>query len=378
MKFVFGKPIDEPFDRESEINELSNMIKRGQPTAVIGVRRIGKTSIILKTLKDIEIPNVYISTEDFIEGKSFDLKSFLSYYSSLLITSVVNYVDPKRKIPKIVKYKGKEIFDRLRELLGYLKLSFNINFAEIEVFLKDEGSKASIPEIIDFPQRLAEEFKVNTVIVIDEFQYLRLAMQNFPGLFHLIRSKWQFHNNISYVISGSSVGLLEGILSNKKEPFYQFFYPIYVKQFDEETSINFLKEGFKEERKEFEIDGIYSAVKELDGIPAWLNYFGLKSLQCEKVTIDCAKNKISEMYRDPIVREIVESEYNKLGKNAKTILKFLAREGGRGSLKGIELSKSSIEDGLRRLMNDGYIKRDERGMYSIIDPVISKVVSTMI
>ncbi|MFP3261092.1 MAG: ATP-binding protein [Sulfolobus sp.] len=54
MKFVFGKPTDEPFDRETEINILTSMILRNQPTAVMRVRRIGKTSIILKTIKNID------------------------------------------------------------------------------------------------------------------------------------------------------------------------------------------------------------------------------------------------------------------------------------------------------------------------------------
>lgn len=69
MKFVFGKPTDEPFDRETEISILTSMISRNQPTAVIGVRRIGKTSIILKTIKNIERPKIYINAEEFVEGR---------------------------------------------------------------------------------------------------------------------------------------------------------------------------------------------------------------------------------------------------------------------------------------------------------------------
>lgn len=373
MKFVFGKPVEEPYDREKEVNELTEMIKRGQPTAVLGVRRIGKTSVVLKSLKNVDRPKVYVSTEDFIEGKSFDLKSFLSYYSSVLITSVLNFTDPKRNLPQVVKYKGKELLDNLRELLGYLKLTFNINLAEVEVFLKGGSFKDSVPEVISLPQRLAEEFKVNIVVAIDEFQYLKLALQNYPGLFNLIRSRWQFHNNISYVISGSSVGLLEKMMSDKKEPFYQFFYPIYIRQFDEEISINFLREGFKDEGKGFEEGGLREAVKELDGIPAWLNYFGLKSLQCERVTLNCAREVVSSIYQDPMIKGIVQSEYNKLGKNARTILKFLAKKGGKGTLRGIGLGRSSVEQGLEKLMDDGYVKKEERGVYSIIDPVLARI-----
>ncbi|ACR40975.1 ATP-binding protein [Saccharolobus islandicus] len=61
IKFIFGKPVDEPFDRENEIRQLVEMANRRQPTAIIGVRRIGKTSVILKGLKMVETPKVYLS-----------------------------------------------------------------------------------------------------------------------------------------------------------------------------------------------------------------------------------------------------------------------------------------------------------------------------
>jgi len=155
MKFVFGKPINEPFNKKEEIKTAQEVMKRKQLAAVVRVIRIGKTSVILKTLKTVNIPKVYISAENFVEGKSFGLRSFLSYFSSLLITEVLNYTSPKRSIPKVIKYKGKE-------LTSYIKLFLNINLGEIEAFF--EKSNESIPEILDFPQRLSEEFKVNSVI----------------------------------------------------------------------------------------------------------------------------------------------------------------------------------------------------------------------
>lgn len=373
MKFVFGKPIDEPFDREREIESLLTMIKRRQPVAVIGVRRIGKTSIILKALKEINNPKVYISAEEFVEGKGFDLKSFLSALSSLLLTSVINYLEPHRRISLAVKIKGKELLERLRELVGYVKIKFNINLAELDVLFLNKGLKEGVPQILDLPQRVAEELGIeNVVVAIDEFQYLRLASQNFPGLFNLLRSKWQFHSKVSYVISGSSVGLLEKMFSSKVEPFFQFFFPIYVKNFDEDVSLAFLKKGFEDEGKLFEEEALRLATKELDGIPAWLNYFGLKCLECEKVTLHCARKVLEGMYfNDPIIRSIVMGEYNKLGKNAREVLRFLAKK---GDLRGIGLSKSSLSEGIKSLLDYGYIVRKERGVYSIVDPIVAKVI----
>jgi AAA+ ATPase superfamily predicted ATPase len=94
MKFIFGKPTDNPFDREEEIRTLLTLINRKQPVSVIRSRRVGKTSILLKVMYSISNPHVYMSAEDFVEGKSFDLKSFLISFSGLIIGETLKFLDP--------------------------------------------------------------------------------------------------------------------------------------------------------------------------------------------------------------------------------------------------------------------------------------------
>lgn len=374
MKFIFGKPTDDPFDRENEVSSLMEMIRRRQPTAVVGVRRIGKTSVILRSLKEIDIPKVYISLEDFVEGKSFDLASFLSFYSSAILTELVKSLDPSVKLPEIMKVKGRQLIERLREILGYVKIRFNFPPSEIEVFLDEKrGRRESLPAILDLPQVLGERFGMNFVVFLDEFQFLRLASQNYPGIFHLMRSKWQFHNRVTYVVSGSSVGILERIFGSREEPFYQFFYPLYIRPFTREISVRFLEQGYQEEGKDFEEIALSFAVDQLDGIPAWLNYFGLKTLSCGKVDFECARSKLGEMVEDPLIRNIVAEEYAKLGRNARKILRFLAERGGRSTLRGIELNRSGVNEGIKSLLGEGYVRREERGIYQVVDPIIAKI-----
>ncbi len=380
MKFTFGRPIDEPFDREDEIKALNGLISRNQPTAVLGIRRIGKTSIILNVLKNQNIPRIYINVEDFIEGKSIDIVGLFSYFSSCLLSEAIKFMEPRKKIPIVLKEKGEEAIKTLREILGYIKINFNINLGKVEIFLdstKKGGIKDSLKELLDLPQEISENINKKILIVLDEFQYLKLGEQNFPGLFHSLRSKWQFQNNVEYIISGSAVGMLENIFK-KNQPFYQFFFPIYIKPFSKDKSEEFLMEGFKDEGKTFLEDGIKKAVEYMDGIPAWLNYFGIKSiLTCKTVDEKCANNVIQDIYKDPVIQVIIRDEYNKLGKNAKKIIKFIANKGGEGNLRGIELSRSSINEGIKSLFNEGYIERKDRGVYRIVDPIMSKIIATL-
>ncbi|AWR95277.1 AAA family ATPase [Acidianus brierleyi] len=380
MKFIFGRPIDEPFDREEEIKALNELISRNQPTAVLGIRRIGKTSIILNVLKNQNIPKIYINVEDFIEGKSIDIIGLFSYFSSSLLSEAIKFMEPRKRIPIVLKEKGEEAIKTLREILGYIKINFNINLGKVEIFLdstKKGGIKESLKELLDLPQEISENINKKILIVLDEFQYLKLGEQNFPGLFHSLRSKWQFQNNVEYVISGSAVGMLENIFK-KNQPFYQFFFPIYIKPFCKDKSEEFLSEGFQDEGKTFLEDGIKKAVEYLDGIPAWLNYFGIKSvLECRTIDEKCANKVIEDIYKDPVIQVIIKDEYNKLGKNARKILKFIANKGGEGNLRGIELSRSSINEGIKSLFNEGYIERKDRGVYRIIDPIMSKIVTML-
>ncbi|MEM0173042.1 MAG: ATP-binding protein [Sulfolobaceae archaeon] len=362
IKFVFGKPTEEPYDREKEINELVTLIRRKQSVILIGSRRIGKTSILLKVLSSLNTPKVYISAEDFVEGKSFDIYSFFLSLSSQLLIEAIKIMEPRRRIVSSMREKGERLINSIRDLIGYIKISLNINLISLEIFLERRDKfKHNIRELADLPQQLAEKVGQDFVIVIDEFQYLKLAEQNLPGLFHVLRSKWQFHKDVEYVVSGSSIGVLERMISKDSEPFFQFFFPIYVKPFTKEVSKSFLRAGFESEGKPFDEVALDIVIQEIDGYPAWLNYFSLKALNCDVVNTLCTEKVLKEMVSNPLLLNLIKADYDKLGKNAKRVIKFLAEKGGVGSLRGIGLNRSSVNEGLKSLLGEGYIGKGREG-----------------
>lgn len=120
--------------------------------------------------------------------------------------------------------------------------------ASIKLVLDKAERRRSIedelPGLLDVPQALAEKLGIERAIVaIDEFQYLALAKQAAPQIFHVTRSKWQFHRNITYVISGSLVGMINELLNSRNEQFYQFFYLMKLSPFTKETLLP--KEGIR-------------------------------------------------------------------------------------------------------------------------------------
>jgi hypothetical protein len=55
--FVYGAPDPTgPFARESEVSTVARLLREGQPVGLLGPRRIGKTSILLASLRPHALP----------------------------------------------------------------------------------------------------------------------------------------------------------------------------------------------------------------------------------------------------------------------------------------------------------------------------------
>ncbi|QXJ31218.1 AAA family ATPase [Saccharolobus shibatae] len=371
MWFVYGKPTNNPFGREKEIESLIRLYKLGQPVGLIGPRRIGKTSLLLASLEQSSIPFSLISAEEFIRGeKGFDFAEFLSAY----ITTVTATIYSKAGY-KVILEKGKSYLKQLRDLLGQIKVTFNVPelYSVIELTLdkaeKRKNLKNEFREAMDLPQILAEKFGLEKIVIgIDEFQYLRLAKQSIPGIYHVMRSKWQFHKNVTYVISGSLIGMMMELLNSREQPFYQFFYLMKVNPFDRKTSIDFLRKGFELNGLKISEGEIELIVNQVDGFPAWLNLVGIKIIT-ERRSV---REIIDSLARDVNLVTALENDLKKLSSTARAVLKSLAKLGGAGRPKDLGMDLLSVNRGLKQLINYGFVDKEERGIYRIIDPMLTK------
>jgi AAA+ ATPase superfamily predicted ATPase len=373
MWFTYGPPTENPFDRDEEISTLIKLMRGGQPVSLVGPRRIGKTSILLASLKKSNLPYVLISAEDFLKGeKGFNFTEFLSAYVSKVILSLHPFFGYAFKLEE----KVKSYLKVLRDLLGAVKISLNIPEVSglIEVVL-DKGEKGKdlseeFSRALELPELLAEKFNIRIVIAIDEFQYLNFAKQAVPEIFHVMRSKWQFQKRVSYVISGSAVGMLKEIMSSKNQPFYQYFYSIRVNPFNRETSKEFLRKGFETDGVKVSEEDIEKIVEYVDGFPAWLNLVGIKvELEGE------VEKALSSLPFDDNVISAIEGDLNKLSPTARSVLRKLAKLGGTGSPKDLGENEWSVQRGLKQLIRYGYVEREERGIYKIIDPMVTHYLS---
>ena len=99
MKFIFGRELDtdEIYDRKDEINSIIKSCNIRQPLAIIGYRRVGKSSI-LNAAKSILEKQDMIVIKFNVEGISS-----IKEYSDRLLMSMMDSLSKKYKIKY---YKG--------------------------------------------------------------------------------------------------------------------------------------------------------------------------------------------------------------------------------------------------------------------------------
>jgi hypothetical protein len=118
-------------------------------------------------------------------------------------------------------------------------LSFGVDFKD---------SKLSIDEILDLPQKIAEDKNKKAVVCINEFQNIN----NYPdplAFQQMLRSHWQLHDRVCYCLYGSKRHLLMDIFSNSDMPFYKFGDILFLQKISREDWIIFIRKHFENTEK---------------------------------------------------------------------------------------------------------------------------------
>ncbi|MEM1546058.1 MAG: ATP-binding protein [Candidatus Methanomethylicia archaeon] len=252
------------FNREEDIDSLRGALVEGRKLIlVLGIRRIGKSSLIRVVLNLMKNPYIY-----------FDVRGIYQKYNFINSYSIYQMVE--ENVNKIVSSK---LWRRFKEYLGRVS-SIEISPTGIRV---DLGGKVNrgFPILYRLLEAM-DEWSGNegrrAIIVFDEGQYLRYSRLNFRGLIAYIYDNLK---NISLILSGSEVGLLHdflGIDNPKSELYGRYYYEVTLERLSREESINFLRRGFEEYRVKPSNEFLEEAVNYLNGVIGWLVFFGRISI----------------------------------------------------------------------------------------------------
>jgi len=217
---------------------------------------------------------------------------------------------------------------------------------------------------------LGERIGEKVVIVFDEFQ--RSGGSVGLMLHNAIAYSYDYYRNLSFILTGSEMGILYNILRNTENPLYgRAFIEIRTRKLRSDDAIDFLEMGFKESGKEVPRKEINIVVEELDGIIGWLTYYGYLKVS--------GRGDLEEIKREAVGLAKTELENflkGRVSSRYRLVLKLLTEgvkewsllKRGLEKVEGRELSDRVLYEILQQLKAHSII--DEENNFT--DPVIRK------
>lgn len=202
---------DEFFNR-SEI--LERLLSTGRNYALIGLRKSGKTSILYEFEKRLKKPDT-IPVHIYLLFSETE-RSFLTKYAAAVLYSYLEQnpdggsatLEPRENLNDLIV----KTIERLPALASDLIAVLN------EMDKKPDIDIAN--RIFDIPYLLSKHTGNTLIIILDEFQ----VVQNFNiDLIDLLRQKIQTKRGAYYVVAGSAVGMMQGILTSSASPLFGHF-----------------------------------------------------------------------------------------------------------------------------------------------------------
>lgn len=194
-------------NRTKESADLANTINNSMRAFLYSERMMGKTSLLLRVLKNLD--------SDKYIGAYIDLWS-TDDEASFITATAKGISQAMGATASDVIAAAKKFFSRMAPSVtlgddGLPKVSFEYNPTAAQ-------AKKSLEEVLAVPQRIANESGKKVVIVFDELQ--RILEYGDDHVERLLRSIIQMQNNVAYIFLGSQKHLIQDMFLNRKRPLY--------------------------------------------------------------------------------------------------------------------------------------------------------------
>lgn len=371
---------DEFLDREVHLARILagiQKLRKGAPEwmALLGPRKVGKTSLLLETARQSGDGVVFAILD------AFDHVPVTPELFRLLAIRVVDRVFAAELGQSLEATSRPDAYRAaLAGSTRFLKLPRDLR-EQIFTLRETRMTLDVLRNLVQLPERLATALGLHIVVAIDEFQELAELRVGRPGtlVLPLLRSTWQHHRRVAYVISGSARTMLTELVASQRSPFFGHFSILEIPPFDRENAIALLQGGAPPERP------IPRAIAEhafevFGGNPFYLQLLGeqLAGLPESPLSIDedAFKEALSRLlfHRTGRLALFFESELARIvGKSAVflSMLLEISREPKRMNevQAALQISSAMAANYFARLGDA--VTRDEEGRYRLTDPVMA-------
>jgi len=346
---------EELFGREKELAELYSALARYPLIVVAGVRRIGKTSLLKTALSDLGQPSIYLDAR-ILEEEGYTRRALYGLVSE-----------------ELSRIGGSWLKGFAKHVRGVHVGGFGIEL--------DWGKRgARLSSLFKALDKWALNQGKTVIVAVDEAQILRMLSggKGRVNFTQLIAYCYDNLSNIKFVLTGSEVGLLYEFLGleNPESPLYGRGYKtIMLERFSRETSLDFLRAGFRELGMQPSEQLLGGVVDRLDGLVGWLTLYGYTgSEEDPQVALEETFRKAEGMVKKEINPLLQHSNYYRPILRALALGKTAWGEIKREVINrlGRFVSDSQFNRALMSLVNLSLVEHNQNG-YTIADPVLREV-----
>jgi len=371
-----GKPPKEIIDREEEIARLVGGLSDPSKHinyALIGPRRIGKTTILLKVKESLESREIMVVYADLSVYK-FSPYDFAQNVMSQITRIYAKDLGKVEKASVVLGHLFKTLtkLKRLRLILepsvdekGQFSVQIRPELGETEDY------RSVFVLAFDYANEVSRKSHRRIVIIIDEFpsliefkRYSRLE-----AISELFRSVLEGRENVEYVVSGSRVHFMRDILGKGESPLFGHFVILEIEPLSEKHAIELYKKTARCGQKE-----AVAAWKLVGGHPFYLimlaeNRKPNESLEETYKRILISPSGALNLY----VNYILKEDFGSSTKEARLlrILQAISQSKTSASqiARHVKLKLSSLPYYLQQLERYDLILKKE-GKYSVTDKII--------
>ena len=208
--------------------------KKGINAALLGLRRVGKTELILEFRKQ-KNSNSLIMPYLNIQSSISSPKRFCLDFMHALLEEISCFKNINITLKQTIEEDLPVIAGRLGDKFynNVIRVIRSLNKGEIE---------ESIRLVFKFPELAAKELGIGILFFIDEFQELDNLKHYKVDPFSLMRVVVEKQSYTKYVVAGSIVSFMEDIFKDPNKPFFNQFSLLTLHPFNREDTIILAKD----------------------------------------------------------------------------------------------------------------------------------------
>jgi uncharacterized protein len=351
------------YDSGTEFKSLLSAIGERTPLlSIVGLRRTGKTSLLLSALNQEPYPHIivdlrvlaakpYATKKDLIEEIDRSLNAFYEAHLG----------------------SGRKLFNWLKRVQG-------VGVSQVGISISWGGkTPADLAALFDELDAWARQERTRMIVAFDEAQELRKVAG--IDMAKLIAHVYDYCRNTTVILTGSAIGLLYDFLATQdpSAPLYgRHVVEIRLKRLSEGMANDFLRRGFKQAKIKVEGEVIKLAVSRLDGIIGWLTLFGSTCIKAGRVsestidqTADMGKALAKQEFENFLKgREVARRRYEAIIQHlARGSTSWSAVKGTVEAMEGKTVNDRNVTELLRNLVKAGFVEKEGES-YAITDRML--------